>query len=77
MFSYIYKCIQRQKNRTYNNTIRTKDKLISQLQYLRTSNDLANYHYNKLVGENCKIMDIEIASEWITIHRFKTTKQIS
>lgn len=73
MFSCIYKFVQRKKNRT-NNTITTKDKLIYQLELLRQKNDLANYHYNKLVGENCKIIDIEMASEWITIHRIKRSK---
>ena len=66
MFSCVYKFIPRKKNRN-NNTITVKDRLIYRLELLRQNNDLANYHYNKL-------MDIEIASEWITIHRLKGNK---
>jgi hypothetical protein len=73
MFSCVYKFIPRKKNRN-NNTITVKDRLIYRLELLRQNNDLANYHYNKLVDEKCKIIDIEIASEWITIHRLKGHK---
>tara|TARA_B100001063_G_C16705302_1_gene524864 strand:+ start:993 stop:1253 length:261 start_codon:yes stop_codon:yes gene_type:complete len=74
MFSFIYKFIQRKKNRNNKTIITTKDKLIYQLELLRQNYDLANYHYHKLIDKNCKIMDIEIASEWIIINRFKTSK---
>ena len=76
MFSYIRKFLKKRNYRTNNNIITTKDKLIHELQHLR--NDyLANYHYNKLIDKNCKIIDIEIASEWISIRKFKKNKDLS
>lgn len=51
-----------------NNTIRKKRQLLLyQLKHTYDKNGLAIFHYNKLISNDCKLMDVEIASEWITM----------
>jgi hypothetical protein len=53
-----------------NNTIRKKKQLLLyQLNHIHDKNGLAIFHYNKLISNGCKLMDVEIASEWITMHQ--------